>query len=215
MDTSNSQKQKELTTGTPDSQVVKTDLIHFILKGELSGEKKISNETWMRIIDEVLNLITPYIQYIDGLKTIAEIVKNEKWFRRQEERSSISIGMEFLPPGAAINAATRGFFVFTAESLPQSKAYDGITRYTNLILTEHKEWVEWSIYNQDLRYHSQLVLLSQNEFLAFLGCAENVGDSILKSLHNTLYTSKQKKAERLEQIGYLEKAVKGIMYRTI
>lgn len=215
MDTSTSQKQKELTTGTPDSQMVETDLMHFILKGDLSGEKNISNEAWLRIIDEVLNLTTPHIQYIDGLKTIERIVENERWFRRPEERKSINIGLEFLPPGAAINAATRGFFVFTAESLPQSEATDGISRYTNLILTEHKQWVEWSLFCKDLRYHSQLILLSRDEFLAFLGCTGQVGDRILKSLHEILYSSKQKKAERLEQIEYLEKTVKGIMYRTI
>lgn len=215
MDTSTSQEQKELTTGTPDSQMVETDLINFILCGELSGEKKISPKDWLRILDEVLNSITPHIQYIDGLKTIEQIVENERWFRRQEERKSINIGLEFLPPGAAINAATRGFFVFTAESLPQSKATDGIARYTNLILTEHKQWVEWSLFCKDLRYHSQLILLSRGELLAFLGCAEQVGGRILESIHNILYGSKQKKAERLEQIEYLEKLVKGIMYRTL
>ncbi len=215
MDTSNSQEKKALTTGTPDSPMVKTDLIHFILCGELSGEKKISNKAWLMILNEVVNHMAPYLQHIDGLRTIEQIVEHERWFRNQKEKEAKCIGMEFLPPGAAISETTRGLFVFTAESLPQSKADDGIARYTNLILTEHKQWVEWSLFNQNLRDHSQLILLSRGEFLAFIGCAENVGSSILKSLHNTLYVSKQKKEERLNNIKRLEETIKKILYRTV
>lgn len=210
MDTSNSPKQGELTMGKPNSQEITMDLEYFLFRGEMLGKKEIPNAIWLEVIDRFLDLLDPHFKYIDGLKTIEQIVVDGEW-RHGPSTKMINSGMAFSAPGQS-NKRTRGFFIHTMDNTSWGDGKIPV-RYVNLILTEKRQWLRWNLIRTRLKCSSHFILLSKPELCELLEQTKMSGYSLLDALYLILGRAGRQKAERAATLLDLEKKAENILAR--
>lgn len=202
MDTSSSQKRKELTTGTLDSEKVNGDLIYFLLHGVASEMKQISNKTWLNVLNQFLYPFKPRLSYIDGLKTLEQMVVDGEWFNTPDKPKLRNTDMRFFPEGTAINKKTRGLFILTIYRTNPDPTQSG--RFTMLILTERGRWLEWDLKRSGLNCSSHFRQLSDAELCTVLDTTKQSGINILDNLHRIMIHSRIEKEKRLTSIKEME-----------
>jgi len=211
MDTSTSQKKKKLTTGTPDSEKIEINIAYFLSHGKLPEKTDIPNKIWIKVITEFLWRVDPHFKYIDGLKTVEQIIMDGEWLNHHGAIELTNAGMIFSPADQ-INKKTRGFFIFTLQHSPYGKGGEPVN-YTNLILTEKGKWIRWEITRLGTSCSSKFYLLSDAEFCSLLDETRHSGYSVMDKLYLILYHSRGRKEERLISIKKLEEEAQQICAR--
>lgn len=211
MDTSTSQKRKKLTTGTPDSEKIEIDTAYFLSNGRLPGKINIPNEIWVKVITEFLWGVDPHFKYIDGLKTIEQIVIDGEWLNPHGTAELTSTDMTFFSDDQ-IDKKTRGFFISVLQHSSYGKG-GGPVSYTNLVLAEKGKWIRWHVTRLGTSCSSKFYLLSDEEFCSLLDATKRSGYSIMDKLYLLLYSSRSRKEERLASIKKLEEEAQQICAR--
>jgi len=212
MDASTSQKQKKQLMGTPDSRITDYELEYFLFHGGLPGKREISNKIWAEIIKKFLYLADPHFKYIDGLKTVEQIIVDGEWLNCHGAIEITDAGMTFSPADQ-INKKTRGFFIFTLQHSPFGKGGGLPVNYTNLILSEKGKWIKWEAIRLGHSCSSNLSLLSDEGFCSILDETKHSGYSVMDKTYLILYHSRGRKEERLASIRKLEETAQQICNR--
>jgi len=211
MDTSTSPKQEELIMGKPNSQEITMNLEYFLFRGEMLGKKEIPNAVWIEVVDRFLELADPQLKYIDGLKTLEQMVVDGEWFGAPKKPKMINTKMAVFPNGTTINKKTRGFLIATLHYTSEDPTQSG--KYTLLVLTENRQWIEWNLIRNGLKCSSRFIAISKAELCTMLNATKYPGYSLMDKLYLILFYSRSQKERRLADIRQLEKKAEEILAR--
>jgi hypothetical protein len=197
---------------------IEMDPFYFIYHGGGVKLRDVRPETWAEVLDCFINRLKPYLKYIDGIKTMEQIIVDGDWLHSPGKNFKIKEASFY--PENSLGFNTRGFFIANlAEGALVSFAFETpIKNYPNLILTEKGTWVQWNMRILENTCASSMVqMIDTADFANLLeGYKNNLcGLDILDALYILLHGCVEAKEQRLEEFKHLRDQAERIKNRVV
>jgi hypothetical protein len=187
---------------------IEMDIFEFLYHGGSVKAEDVPPEIWVEVLNYFIADLGPYLKYIDGLKTMGQIITDGEWLNnspgspaktfRIKEANFIAENSLYLGTG------TRGFFIAKLvgrkNGIPKENPMQPI-RYINLVLTEKGEWVEWWMEMlEDICCSSMTQIKNDSDFKRLLEKSEISGRSIMGRIYLLLHNCVSAKEDRLKNL---------------